>query len=75
LRQALAAAKQSFEPGHPSIATRQSNLALVLQDLGELEEARELIQSAYNTFLKRFGEKHPSTGITKGILESLMEEL
>jgi hypothetical protein len=30
---ALASAEKSFEPGHPSIAIRQSNLAQLLQDL------------------------------------------
>jgi hypothetical protein len=61
-----------FEPGHPSIARSQSNLALVLQDLGDLEAARDLINSAYNSFLEKFGEKHPYTVITKGNLESIM---
>ena len=45
-RKALETAENLFEPGHPSIDTRQSNLALVLKDLGELEEARDLLRQA-----------------------------
>jgi hypothetical protein len=39
--------------GHPSIAISQSNVALVLKDLGELEEARDLAKKAP-------GAGHPS---------------
>ena len=38
-------AEKTFEPGHCSIAIRQSNLAVVLQDLGQLEEAGDLLRS------------------------------
>lgn len=64
-REALDLAERYYEPGHPSIATSQSNLALVLQDLGELEEARDLLRQAYNTFLNKFGPQHPHTKIVK----------
>jgi hypothetical protein len=53
LRRALASDEKTFEPGHRSIATRQSNLALVLQDLGQLEEARDLLRKARATFFKK----------------------
>jgi hypothetical protein len=35
--------------GHPSIAISQSNLVLVLKDLGDVEEARDLLEKAYAT--------------------------
>ena len=35
-----------MQGGHPSIAIRQSNLAPVLQDLGQLEEAGDLQREA-----------------------------
>ena len=35
-----------FDPNHPNLATRYSNLATVLQDLGELPEARRLLERA-----------------------------
>jgi hypothetical protein len=46
LKKALASDEKTFKPGHPSIAIRQSNLALVLRDLGQLGEARDLESKA-----------------------------
>jgi hypothetical protein len=69
----LASAEQSFAPSHPSIARRQSNLAGVLQDLGQLEEARDLLRKAYSTLVERFGPDHPHTRTVKGSLDSLLE--
>ena len=66
LRKALASDEKSFEPGHPSIARSQSNLALVLKDLGELEEARELLWKAYSASLERYGADNPATKIYQG---------
>ena len=43
---ALETAKKTFEPGHPAIARSQSNLAGVLQDLGQLVEARDVLRNA-----------------------------
>jgi tetratricopeptide (TPR) repeat protein len=45
---------------HPSVATRRSNLAVVLKDLGELPRARELLEKALASDLKNLGEDHPS---------------
>ena len=59
------------EPGHPSIAISQSNLAMVLQDLGQLEEARDLLRKAYRAYLGRFGPDHPGTQTVRQNLESL----
>jgi tetratricopeptide (TPR) repeat protein len=70
-RQSLGLSETSYEPGHPSIATSQSNLALVLQDLGELEEARNLAQKAYKTFLNKFGPGHLKAIIAKRNWESI----
>jgi tetratricopeptide (TPR) repeat protein len=50
---ALEKAEKNFEPGNPSIARSQSNLALVLQDLGQLEEARDLLKKALASFEQR----------------------
>ena len=41
---ALETAEKTYKPGHEEIAMGQSNLALVLQDLGEVEEARDLLR-------------------------------
>ena len=44
---------KTFEPGHPSLANSQSNLALVLKDLGELPEARDLLRQALASMRRR----------------------
>jgi tetratricopeptide (TPR) repeat protein len=71
LTEALASAEKTFEPGHPSIARTQSNLALVLKDLGQLEEARELLRKAHRAYLSRFGPDHPHTQTIQRNLEGL----
>ncbi|MBI4908727.1 MAG: tetratricopeptide repeat protein [Acidobacteria bacterium] len=73
LRKALASDEKTYAAGHPTIATKQSNLALVLRNLGELEEARDLLRKAYATFLARFGPHHRSTKIVKGNLDRVGE--
>jgi len=61
----------SEENAPEKTSTMQSNLATVLQDLGELEEARDLAKAAYETFIAKFGPGHPSTKTTKGNLEGI----
>lgn len=74
-KKALSTAQKIFDPGHPSIAGSQSNLALVLKDLGELEEARDLLREAYQSFLKKFGSEHPYTKIVKRNNEAIDQQL
>jgi tetratricopeptide (TPR) repeat protein len=69
----LAYYERSLKPGHPSIATLQSNLALVLKDLGQLEEARDLLRQAYSASLERYGPDHPPVRTFKRNLEALPE--
>jgi hypothetical protein len=72
LRAALAADERTFEPGHPSIATSQSNLAMVLRDLGELPEARDLLCVAHESLRARFGDEHPKTKLVRGNLDTIL---
>jgi hypothetical protein len=44
---------------------------MVLKDLWQLEEARDLLRQAYSASLKRYGPDHPPTKIFKHHLESL----
>jgi len=46
LLRTVALEEQMLEPDHPNLATRYSNLALVEQDLGNLDEARILMIKA-----------------------------
>ncbi len=75
LRKALELDQGAFEPGHPSIATRQSNLALVLKDLGELEEARDLLEASHASFKRKFGQDHPNTKIVRENLAAVDAEI
>ena len=71
LTDALASDEKTYEAGHPSIAGSQSNLGMVLRDLGELAEARDLLRKAYRTVLDRLGPDHSHTKTVKGNLDSL----
>ena len=46
------------------IATIQNSLATVLQDLGEYEKAKILLQKALISDEKNFGEEHPTTAVS-----------
>jgi len=63
--------EMNFDPGHPSIAISQSNLAMVLKDLGKPEAAEPLLREAHRSFLTCFGPEHPSTRIAKNNLDGL----
>jgi hypothetical protein len=73
--EALAAAQQTYEPGQPSISTKQSNLARVLQDLSDLEAAKDLLIKAYEAFKNRLGEDHSNTLTVKGNLDLVESEI
>ena len=72
---ALDSAEKSFEPGHPSIAARQSNLALVLKDLGQLEEARDLLRQALASAEKSFEAGHPTIATGRSNLALVLRDL
>jgi len=74
-RQALESAQKSFEPGHPSVAIRQSNLALVLKALGELSEARDLLRQALESDKKSFEPGHPSVARSQSNLALVLKDL
>ena len=74
-RMALQLAESAFEPGHPSIAISQSNLAAVLQDLGELEEARDLLRKALTAAQNSFEPGHPSIAISQSNLALVLKDL
>ena len=61
MESALESDEGHFESGHPSIAIRKSNLALIYKDLGRYEEAIKLAQSAFELFKNALGKEHPHT--------------
>jgi tetratricopeptide (TPR) repeat protein len=72
---ALDRSERSYAAGHPSIATRQSNLALVLKDLGELEEARDLLRKALASAERSFAPGHPSIANSQSNLAIVLQDL
>ena len=72
---ALERAEKSFEPGHPSIAIRQSNLATVLKNLGQLEKARDLLKRALASDEKSFKPGHPSIAASQSNLATVLFNL
>ena len=79
LARALREAEAAFEPGHPAIATSQSSLAGVLQDLGELPEARDLLRqlSVFLLAVEIHGAvtSSPSLGPDRGVCEQAVSEV
>ena len=55
--------EQNFGPEHPTTAVRYSNLALVLQDLGDYAGAKELLEKAMRSDEQNFGPEHPTTAV------------
>jgi tetratricopeptide (TPR) repeat protein len=72
---ALASAEKSFEPGHPFIARGQSNLALVLKDVGQLEEACELLRKVLASAEKSLEPGHPSIATSQSNLATVLRDL
>jgi tetratricopeptide (TPR) repeat protein len=74
-REALRLAEANYKPGDSEIATQQSNLALVLQDLGELEEARDLIRAALEAAKETFSPGHPTIAKRQSNLALVLADL
>ncbi len=72
---ALHIAENNFEVGHPTIATNQSNLGLVLQDLGELDAARDLFQKALASDENSFEAGHPNIATSQSTLAMVLRDL
>ena len=72
---ALRRSKEAYPPDHQDIAIRQSNLALVLQDLGELEEARELLRAALASDEQSYAPGHPSIATRQSNLALVLHDL
>ncbi len=66
LERALRINETTFGPQHPTVAKRLSNLAVVLQDIGDAAGARPLLERALRIYEKTFGPEHPTMGIIRG---------
>ena len=74
-RQALKIAENHYEPGHKKIATIQSNLALVLKNLGKYEAAEILLREALESKLKIYEPGHPRLAVTQSNLALVLSDL
>ena len=74
-REAQRLAEANYKPGAPEIVTQQSNLALVLQDLGDLEEARDLLRAALQADQKTFEPGHPNIALRQSNLAMVLADL
>ncbi|MBL8295486.1 MAG: tetratricopeptide repeat protein [Bryobacterales bacterium] len=72
---ALASDEKTCQPGHPDIARGQSNLALVLQELGELEAARDLLRKALASDERSYPPGHPAIARRQSNLALVLRDL
>lgn len=71
----LETAEKTYDAEDPFLATRQANLALVLQDLGRTQEACELLRKAYATDEKAYPPGHPELARSQSNLGVVLTEL
>ncbi|MGW4961395.1 tetratricopeptide repeat protein [Nonomuraea sp. NPDC004186] len=69
---ALAVYRATLGEEHPSTVSTRSNLALVLGDLGCLEEAEDEVRAVLEIFYRALGEEHPSTLPSRSNLASVL---
>ena len=72
---ALKISEEAFGPNHPNVATYLNNLASVLQDLGELQNARTLIERSLKIDEEVFGPNHPNVATRLNNLALVLEDL
>ncbi len=75
---ALEIEEAAYGPDHPSLATRLSNLAAVLRNLGgdeNLKAARAALERALKIDEAAYGSDHPSVGIDHLNMAPLLDQL
>ena len=65
--------EKSLGVEHPETATSLNNLALLLQDQGDLAGARPLYERALAIFEKALGPEHPHTATSLNNLANLLQ--
>ena len=69
---ALAIDEKTYGKNHPQVATYANNLGMLLQELGQLPEAKALLERALAISLEFYGADHPHTKIYKKNLQDLL---
>ena len=71
---ALAIREKALGPEHPDTATSLNNLAVLLQDQGDLAAARPLFERALAIREKALGPEHPDTATSLNNLAVLLQD-
>ncbi len=72
---ALDADLRNHGPDSPAVAIRRSNLATVLQDLGDPASAKTHLEAALASDLRTFGAEHPKVAIRRSNLALVLKDL
>lgn len=72
LRKVLAARREVYEEGHPSVLCTEHGLAFVLHRQGRNEEAKEIYTEVLASRRKFLGEDHEDTILTKQCMAVLI---
>jgi tetratricopeptide (TPR) repeat protein len=75
LELALESGLHRLGPDHPEVATSRSNLANILDDLGEHTEARTQIEMALESDLRQLGPNHPQVAVRRSNLAGILRDL
>jgi hypothetical protein len=65
MERALRIDEASYGPDHPVVAIRLSNLATILQDMGDAAVARPLLERALRIDEASYGLDHPRTALIR----------
>ena len=75
LEKAVNSAEKYYGTDHPTTATRYSNLAVVLQDLREYNEALIFSRKALSIFRNALPKGHPHITTVSSIHQSIRKEM
>jgi tetratricopeptide (TPR) repeat protein len=70
---ALAIREQALGPTHPDTAQSLNNLAMLLYDQDQLDQAVPLVERAVAISMERLGASHPDTKRTLGSLDAMRQ--
>ena len=73
LQKALKIDEQVYGPDHQNVAIRVNNLGLVLQALGDFQEAKKCFERALKILREKLGEDHPNTKLVANNLNSVSQ--
>ena len=73
-RRAVQIRRAALGDDHPDVAADQGAYAAILQDLGRLEEAEQMLREAQGTFTRAYGPGHLEVGIARTSLGAVLHQ-